>query len=57
MDKSLLNVGAVLPAAGNGVRFGEKKQFKYLAKKPLFFYALNQLNKSDDCFEAGPTIT
>lgn len=41
MDKSLLNVGAVLPAAGNGVRFGEKKQFKYLANKPLFFYALN----------------
>ena len=41
MDKSLLNVGAVLPAAGNGVRFGEKKQLKYLANKPLFFYALN----------------
>jgi hypothetical protein len=26
MVKSLLNVGAVLPAAGVGDRFGEKKQ-------------------------------
>ena len=41
MVKSLFNVGAVLPAAGIGVRFGEKKQFKYLANKPLFLYALN----------------
>jgi 2-C-methyl-D-erythritol 4-phosphate cytidylyltransferase len=41
MVKSLFNVGAVLPAAGLGTRFGEKKQFKYLANKPLFLYSLN----------------
>ena len=45
MAKSLYNVGAVLPAAGIGIRFGEKKQFKRLANKPLFLYALNTFLK------------
>ena len=43
MVKALLNVGAVLPAAGVGDRFGEKKQLKHLANKPLFIYALDVL--------------
>jgi len=40
MEKSIFKVGAVLPAAGIGARFGERKQFKYLGNKPLFLYAL-----------------
>lgn len=30
-------VGAVIPAAGSGKRFGEKKQFKPLGKRPLLY--------------------
>ncbi len=30
-------VGAVIPAAGSGQRFGEKKQFKQLGKRPLLY--------------------
>ncbi|MDP6907250.1 MAG: 2-C-methyl-D-erythritol 4-phosphate cytidylyltransferase [Candidatus Marinimicrobia bacterium] len=51
MVKSLFNVGAVLPAAGIGTRFGEKKQFKYLANKPLFLYALNIFLKCKEITE------
>ena len=51
MVKSLFNVGAVLPAAGVGIRFGEKKQFKYLANKPLFLYALNIFLKCKEIAE------
>ena len=51
MVKSLFNVGAVLPAAGVGIRFGEKKQFKYLANKPLFIYALNIFLKCKEIAE------
>lgn len=35
-----LLVGAVLPAAGSGVRFGEPKQFKTLGDRPLLWHAL-----------------
>ena len=41
MEKSIFKVGAILPAAGIGARFGERKQFKYLGNKPLFLYALD----------------
>lgn len=47
----ILNVGAVLPAAGIGARFGEKKQFKYLGNKPLFFYALKIFLECNDINE------
>ncbi len=33
-------VGAVIPAAGAGLRFGEPKQFKTLGKRPLLFHSL-----------------
>ena len=51
MNKSILNVGAVLPAAGIGYRFGEKKQFKHLDNKPLFLYALNVFLKCKEISE------
>lgn len=35
-----ITVGAVLAAAGSGHRFGEKKQFRSLHRRPLFYYAL-----------------
>ena len=31
---------AIIPAAGSGRRFGEKKQFKELNGKPLIYYSL-----------------
>ncbi|NQV38881.1 MAG: 2-C-methyl-D-erythritol 4-phosphate cytidylyltransferase [Candidatus Marinimicrobia bacterium] len=34
------NVGVILPAAGSGSRFGEKKQFKMLGAQPLLFHTL-----------------
>ena len=51
MNKSILNVGAVLPAAGIGSRFGEKKQFKRLDNKTLFLYALNVFLKCKEISE------
>ncbi|MEE9572564.1 MAG: 2-C-methyl-D-erythritol 4-phosphate cytidylyltransferase [Candidatus Neomarinimicrobiota bacterium] len=33
-------IGAVIVAAGSGLRFGEKKQFKKLDSKPLYLYSL-----------------
>ena len=45
--KSIFKVGAILPAAGIGTRFGERKQFKYLGNKPLFLYTLEQAKKSN----------
>ena len=42
MDK----VSAIILAAGNGSRFGEKKQFKELNGKPVWFYSLNTFIKS-----------
>ena len=33
-------VSAIIPAAGSGKRFGEKKQFKEINGKPLIYYTL-----------------
>ncbi len=35
-------IGAVIVAAGSGLRFGEKKQFKKLDSKPLYLYSLQR---------------
>ena len=31
---------AIIPAAGSGLRFGEKKQLKEINGKPLIYYTL-----------------
>ena len=46
-----MNVGAVVPAAGQGARFGEKKQFKLLGRRPLLFHTLTSFLKCDDIAE------
>ncbi len=44
------SVGVVLPAAGAGIRFGEKKQFRVLGKRPLFYHSLQPfLTIADVC--------
>ena len=40
-------VSAIILAAGSGSRFGEKKQFKELNGKPIWFYSLNTFIRSD----------
>lgn len=35
-------IGAVIVAAGSGLRFGERKQFKLLKEKPLYLYSLEK---------------
>ena len=35
-------VGAIIVAAGSGLRFGERKQFKKLGRKPLYLYSLQK---------------
>jgi len=35
-------VGAIIVAAGSGLRFGERKQFKKLGTKPLYLYSLQK---------------
>ena len=35
-----MKVSAIIPAAGSGHRFGEAKQFKLLAGRPLLFHSL-----------------
>ena len=35
-------VGAIIVAAGSGLRFGERKQFKKLGIRPLYFYSLQK---------------
>lgn len=35
-------IGAVIVAAGSGLRFGERKQFKNLGIKPLYLYSLQR---------------
>ncbi|NIA18543.1 MAG: 2-C-methyl-D-erythritol 4-phosphate cytidylyltransferase [Simkaniaceae bacterium] len=40
-------VGVILPAAGSGSRFGEKKQFKKLGTQPLLFHTLTPFLRSD----------
>ena len=39
-------VSAIILAAGSGSRFGEKKQFKELNGKPIWFYSLNTFIQS-----------
>ena len=43
MDK----VSAIILAAGSGSRFGAKKQFKKLNKKPIWVYSLNTFIRSE----------
>ena len=46
-----MKIGAVVPAAGQGVRFGEKKQFKLLGRRPLLFHSLTPFLQCDDITE------
>ncbi|MCH7762284.1 MAG: 2-C-methyl-D-erythritol 4-phosphate cytidylyltransferase [Candidatus Marinimicrobia bacterium] len=49
--KRFLKTGAVIAAAGSGERFGGKKQFKQLKKRPLLFHTLNPFLECTDIFE------
>ena len=49
-SKSLL-AGAVIPAAGKGSRFGEKKQFKLFKGVPLLNHVLTPFLQSDLIYE------
>lgn len=40
-------VGVVIVAAGSGLRFGERKQFKKLKSKPLYLYSLEKFAATD----------
>ena len=51
MCNSPLKVGAVLPSAGQGERFGKKKQFKLLGRRPLLFHTLTSFLECDDIAE------
>ena len=51
MRNPLLKVGAVLPSAGQGERFGKKKQFKMLGRRPLLFHTLTSFLECDDIAE------
>ena len=44
-------VSAIILAAGSGSRFGEKKQFKKLNGKPIWFYSLNTFIQSESVDE------
>jgi len=44
-------VGAVIVAAGSGLRFGERKQFKKLGNKPLYLYSLETMLKCESINE------
>ena len=44
-------VGAVIVAAGSGLRFGERKQFKKLGNKPLYLYSLETMLKCESIYE------
>ena len=41
------NIGAVIVAAGSGLRFGERKQIKELGTKPLYLYSLQRFIDCD----------
>ena len=41
-----MKVSAIIPAAGSGHRFGEEKQFKLLAGRPLLFHSLKPFLES-----------
>jgi 2-C-methyl-D-erythritol 4-phosphate cytidylyltransferase len=49
--KNLDKVSAIILAAGSGSRFGEKKQFKKLNGKPIWFYSLNTFIQSESVDE------
>jgi len=51
MPNSSLRVGAVVPSAGQGERFGNKKQFRPLGRRPLLFHTLTPFLKCDDIAE------
>ena len=51
MCNSSLKVGAVVPAGGQGERFGKKKQFKLLGQRSLLFYTLTSFLECDDIAE------
>ena len=51
MCNSPLKVGAVVPSAGRGERFGKKKQFKLLGRRPLLFHTLTSFLECDDIAE------
>ena len=51
MPNSSLRVGAVVPSAGQGKRFGNKKQFKLLSQRPLLFHTITPFLKCDDIAE------
>ena len=51
MPNSSLRVGAVVPSAGQGKRFGNKKQFKLLGQRPLLFHTITPFLKCDDIAE------
>ena len=40
-------VSAIIPAAGQGRRFGAQKQFKKLKGLPLVFYSVKQFYNCD----------
>lgn len=40
-------IGAIIVAAGSGLRFGEKKQIKRLGTKPLYLYSLQRFIDCD----------
>ena len=42
-----MKVSAIIPAAGSGERFGEAKQFKLLAGRPMLFHTLQPFLRSD----------
>ena len=52
MRNSPLKVGAVLPSAGRGERFGKKKQFKLLGRRPLLFHTLTSFLECEDIAES-----
>ena len=41
-----MSTSAIIPAAGSGKRFGEKKQFKELSGRPLIYFTLTPFLKS-----------
>ena len=48
---SEFKTGAVIAAAGTGERFGEKKQFKLLGRRPLLFHTLIPFLECSDIAE------
>ena len=49
-------VGAVIVAAGAGLRFGERKQFKKLGDKPLYLYSLEAFLKCESISEIALVV-